>query len=162
MTTRRWMIAVAAVCLLLACAGWWRWWLELQDFNQTYTGRAEFFRCMEELARTTEKGLHEVERQQAMPTDEDAKAFIEWKARFKAFGLTDELRPARVVAADDGIASEWAAFREASSDDRIGWWREQEKRLRQYADYLSELRSKYERAARRPWLPVPPDPPEPD
>ena len=32
---------------------------------------------------------------------------------------------------------------------------------RQRAIYHAALRRKYERAARYPWLPVPPDPPEP-
>lgn len=30
------------------------------------------------------------------------------------------------------------------------------------SDHYDALRAKYERAARRPWLPVPPDPPAPD
>ena len=39
--------------------------------------------------------------------------------------------------------------------------RDQMARYAEYAHYLAELRSKYQHAARYPWLPVEPDPPEP-
>ena len=37
-----------------------------------------------------------------------------------------------------------------------------ERTFRDRLDYHRSMRVKYERAARRPWLPVPPDPPEPE
>ncbi len=35
-------------------------------------------------------------------------------------------------------------------------------RYKQRAEFYSRLREKYDRAARYPWLPVAPDPPEPE
>jgi hypothetical protein len=47
-------------------------------------------------------------------------------------------------------------------DDVIAQARLQATHSCAFADYHAALKRKYEHAARRPWLPVPPDPPEPE
>ncbi len=49
----------------------------------------------------------------------------------------------------------------AGTDALQKWEREQE-RQRKRIEHFDRLRLKYERAARYPWLPVVPDPPEPE
>jgi hypothetical protein len=46
--------------------------------------------------------------------------------------------------------------------DRAEWWAGIASRHRRRAAYYASRRSKYERAASRPWLAVPPDPPLPE
>jgi hypothetical protein len=50
---------------------------------------------------------------------------------------------------------------EAGTDAFQEWEREQE-RQRKRVEHFGQLRLKYERAARYPWLPVAPDPPKPE
>ncbi len=45
--------------------------------------------------------------------------------------------------------------------DEYRRWQEEEEMIRRRDDHLLRLAAKYERAARYPWLPVAPDPPEP-
>ena len=53
---------------------------------------------------------------------------------------------------DDSVAAaRWA-----------GMQRQGAARMARYVAYYSALQRKYERAARHPWLPVPPDPPRPN
>jgi len=42
------------------------------------------------------------------------------------------------------------------------WWVDRRDEARVVAAYYREMRSKYDRAASRPWLPLPPDPPPPN
>jgi hypothetical protein len=60
----------------------------------------------------------------------------------------------------DLINRAWMLARDevAQAGEVLARRRHEEKRL---ADYHAKLRKKYERAARYPWLPVEPDPPEP-
>jgi hypothetical protein len=72
------------------------------------------------------------------------------------------LRASAAAAHGDGTINEEMrssfadTFAAAARKERAG-----ERRYRALARYHVELRRKYERAARYPWLPVAPDPPEP-
>ena len=100
MTTRRWMIALAGVALLLVSIRLWR-------LSSDFRSRAAWH------------GVQE--------------------ARFK-----DRLEWSRRLAHERDFATSSVTY----SLDRIS--------------YHAALKGKDERAARRPWLPVPPDPPEPE
>jgi hypothetical protein len=47
-------------------------------------------------------------------------------------------------------------------DDALQEWESEQARQRERVEHFERLGLKYERAARYPWLPVAPDPPEPE
>jgi hypothetical protein len=91
-----------------------------------------------------------------------ASYFAEWeRERLRLADETDELATeVRTVAAEDRERGDDVSWRlrletvcclaRVSADDRLA------------ANYFAGLKRKYEYAASHPWLPVAPDPPEPD
>jgi hypothetical protein len=71
---------------------------------------------------------------------------------------TTERLLARLVGVIDGARAEaWRQNREAE----LQQWKDMKAAHNTLANYHGRLRRKYERAARYPWLPIAPDPPEP-
>ena len=124
MTTRRWMVAVAAVAIVVAGALEVR---RLQNLRRVYLGVAEDY---ESNSRTLRR--------------DNVRSHGDLHVRSHGDILLIK-----------GIAGE----RPASLQSREG--KAKMDRIAKGAAYCDQLRAKYERAARYPWLPVEPDPPGP-
>ena len=74
-------------------------------------------------------------------------------AAVAAFHAQGEAECWRIIAADEGNRLDTAIWKD---------WLAYARRSRKLFLYHAALRRKYEWAARRPWLPVEPDPPEPE
>jgi hypothetical protein len=66
------------------------------------------------------------------------------------------LRRRRVYYSEQAVVCGILAVERRSDDPEV------DRHLRQRTAYYYRQRLKYERAARYPWLPVPPDPPKPE
>ncbi len=133
MTTRRWMVVIAIVAIAFGAA-------IMRERSVAYRGKANRYALEEAKVRTW--GKH-ADQMTAVRKKElrDLEAFAEgYGGRFRA-----DWKP----LIDPAIRSVSLASEEA------------EKCLR-WAAHWGALRVKYERAARRPWLPLEPDPPRPD
>ena len=123
MTTRRWMIAVAVVALLLTGARLVYLWWHYRSLAAMHASREVNF------ARQAQQ----YERKH------------DWCAQQFAIAA---------LGSDSDRSATWEALATSSGATAHD--------LRRLAEHASRIKRKYEHAARRPWLPVAPDPPPPE
>jgi hypothetical protein len=150
MTTRRWMVAVVIVAIVLGGARWMR---HRAAYYAFVAGAYELE------ARNHGSGAGFYHRIAA----ERRRGIGVGRAYQKFFLFTNDYGGRLTTARQDEW---WAEDDTWPSDPDPG--REQgrlaglEARERTRAAYFAELGAKYRRVARYPWLPVEPDPPEPE
>jgi hypothetical protein len=100
--------------------------------------------------------------------EQEVKQWVQGVCSFKMVlklvsGQTDFFELGR-LSEETEKASEvvWLKYEKLSDQERIEWWDDQSKRVQRLSDYSSQMKRKYENAARSPRLPVEPDPPVPD
>jgi hypothetical protein len=159
MTTRRWMVAVAVVALSL---GGSLYTVRLKRKRDRCLARAAWHSTMEadalrSLARVA--GLFARPEPVPAPKTDDELAW----AIDRVLGLP--IRGWGPSEEDHGLREEQEAKEHAMAASRsrvVAEFRRRESvRLRKQVDYHAVLARKYQGAASRPWLAVPPDPPEP-
>lgn len=139
MTTRRWMIAVAAVALLVGSGIEGR---RLYNLSKSYRARAIRAEQDEQRSRTYVK-------EYAQDCEEWSKRVRDTQLEIKEFAH----RPEIVNLLLDTLKGEEDLERHSL---------EYTEQFATIADYFAALKRKYRRAARYPWLSVAPDPPFPN
>jgi len=157
MTTRRWMLAVAATAIGITG---WRLYHYGEIMRAEHRSTASFYRVWEDGARLHASVPHEkwladqraAERQWRESGTDPLREKLEWRQAGLPPGRYDEwLREYRAADRDRKQNGPAPIFGPAL-------WPAAERRR---AEYFARMRVKYERAARYPWLPVPPGPPPP-
>jgi hypothetical protein len=155
-TLRRIMVAVAIVAVALA--GY-----EVKRRRDVYRQAAKKYRLMGQSASDEERLFRVVARSFAEAARNEARLEVLLGA-IDPGGIDPGIYPARVrdraAAQADVMAARSRAkaledAREANSQLNTA------EAAARRAEYYTRLGQKYERAARHPWLPVEPDPPEP-
>ena len=133
MTTRRWMIAVAAVALMSsgAVAG-----LRIRRRHVEFLARVQSHTQMERFC-----ALSEHQQRAYIKTWADSTMLL--------------LRMQERFGLDSGIGKEDARNELESFRRKVANWR-------RWTSYHTAMARKYRHAARYPWLPVEPDPPPPE
>jgi hypothetical protein len=130
--TIRWMMVVVAIVAL--ALGSTLWGLKMRRLARSYALRASMSKQLESKHRGLEARVTgAVQEIEELQQEIGEPGPVREEPSFAAIGL-DQMR----------LISEYAAH------------------SRRLADHHATLRRKYERAARYPWLPVDPDPPEPE
>jgi hypothetical protein len=164
MTTRRWMLAVAAVALSF---GGWRYGVRLKHERDSRLARTtwharEEARYRRLLAGATTRAARPEEADPATMPPRETSAELDSVIE-REFGLPAERR-IEIDGHDrfkeaQARAYARAAIRRKLLDDSH---QRRLESLQRQADYHVELVRKYWAAAFRPWLSVDPDPPEPE
>lgn len=139
MTTRRWMIAVIAVAILLALVTEHG---RLSHISEHYAAQGRMHRTRKQAAERN-RGLFEA----AIPRRMQEAAWLEEALKGPLFNERD---------------GELARERASKASEYVRAWRERERQFAAEARYHEALEAKYAQAARRPWFAVAPDPPPPE
>ena len=137
------LVAVAVVGILL---GGLVWTERMRRRAASFRARAVWHHQHEQLSlRMAARMRQRAARSERFRLEYARRAAIEEEpSRFAALDLHSYTRAARSWAEWKSQAIEWVG------------------KCSRLADYQGRLRQRYQRAATRPWLPVPPDPPPPD
>jgi hypothetical protein len=164
MTTRRWLIAVAAVS---AGLGGYREATRLKRSRDEYVTRAATHGAVEADCRRLVSRFASslVNESTANP---QLMSFAQMEIAFDNLEAGFGIPESRSTAAEEDAHDR---FKEAQAREHIlevrrlvilnDYVRRRAEYLQRNADYHAQLARKYERAARYPWLPVEPDPPLP-
>jgi hypothetical protein len=159
MTTRRWMIAVAIAALSLGAS---LYAVRLKRKRDSCLARATWHSTMEadalrSLARLPAQSIHADPEPAPMTNNE-----LDW-AIDRVLGIPIERR--RPSEGNDRIREYRQVLRQATAPSRrrvvADYLRRESERLRKQVDRHAALARKYRHAARNPWLPIEPDPAEP-
>jgi hypothetical protein len=151
MTTRRWMMAVAAVAISL---GGWLWFGEIRRRSEYYSALADAYALEAENHSAlvgyylnkakahpgSMEGTHYYPDFQLISSNHEVKLGMDRRA------AGPQAIP-RLIDPDPGRHAE--QMQSISAREKIR------------ADYFARLKAKYHRAASRPWFTAPPDPPPP-
>lgn len=164
MTTRRWMVAVAALSIAL---GAYIWASRLKRRRDEFLARATWHAELESYYRrlVTDSPKSTFRGQVAEPAPEaPAKTItVPVKTIERWLGLP-ESDPAPEEETDRSKAAHTLAA-EMAERGRVlvaNYVQRQAKYNHKRLDYHTALKRKYNSAAARPWLPIKPDPPKPD
>ncbi len=174
MTTRRWMVAVAALAVALGVH-------EVKKKRDSYLAEAlrHSARCAEYRAEAISLAAYEGRYRKPEPTErvEAARFALGGQAR----GALDEegagpgdsiahlfvlsigsmIRPDRADRSERARRATEAVMADRRRQVMVDSFRKRAEFARRHAEYHAALGRKFAAAASRPWFPVPPDPPEP-
>jgi hypothetical protein len=142
MTTRRWMVLVLAIALSMVC-GRWGW-----KTSGAYGLKAAYHDAQERNARLTLR---------MMQSTPPSSTRIQWQDAARIMSALVSLPWSKDLLAD----WHWPPIEERSPT-ALQLARREAAKWEELVIYHMQMRRKYERAAWFPWLPVEPDPPEPD
>jgi hypothetical protein len=167
-TVRRLIIAVAVVGLTLVGVTFWfiipAW--DQWETSKSYRAKSEWFDFRAGLTREFAKNFVQVKNQSEEINkigEQEFKSFVRDTYPLRILAYSNDLfEMARATEdAEQACENAWLKYDKLSDKERIEWWENERKGWQRISDHLSRMKLKYEIAADRPWLPVPPDPPPP-
>lgn len=166
MTTRRWMITVAILATTLGCVQAYR----LERQRAVYQRQVQQFTTLEEMSRRraafalSQAGLHEEQAEIEIKVSSD---FSRKSVQFRIPEPLERMPGTEHYLGRLTYTNPWLSQSEVLARRAIRNAEEADKQRakaaaeERQAEHYRQLKRKYERAGRRPWLPVAPDPPPP-